>query len=68
LQQVDDPRFVDLAHQVVAWVQSLLTGRTPPSARVEIETSKDWRILCGMDSSDASCLALLWLEELLERL
>jgi hypothetical protein len=64
LQKIDVQRFVDLAHQVVKRVQSLLTSGKTPFARVEIESSQEWKALCGLADNEACCDALLWLEEL----
>jgi serine/threonine protein kinase len=66
LQQIEDHQFVDLAHQLIKRVQSLLTSGKAPFARVEIETSDEWRALCSQDASDAHLESLLCLEELLE--
>ena len=68
LQKIDDHRFVDLAHQMIKRIQAILTSGKIPFARAEIETSKDWKVLCGMASNDLCCEALLWLEELLAKL
>ena len=68
LQKIDDQRFVDLAHQVVKRTQAYLTSGKVPYARVEIETSKEWKALGEMAGDDRRCEALLWLEELLGKL
>ena len=68
LQKIDDHRFVDLAYQMIKRIQAILTSGKIPFARAEIETSKDWKVLCGMASNDLCCEALLWLEELLAKL
>jgi hypothetical protein len=65
LHRIEDRQFVDLAHQVVKRVQSLLTSGNIPFARVEIETSQEWKTLLGQGDNDACCEAILWLEELL---
>lgn len=65
LQKVEDYEFVDLAHQVVKRVQSLLASGEGGFARVEIETSRQWKTLLGRSSDEACSDVLLWLEELL---
>jgi hypothetical protein len=61
-------RFVELAHQVVKRVQSLLMGGPTPFARLDLERSDEWQSLRREAQDDASAEALLWLEELLGQL
>jgi tRNA A-37 threonylcarbamoyl transferase component Bud32 len=68
LHKVEDREFVDLAYQVVKRVQAYLTSGKPPFARVEIESSQEWRALAAHGDGDAYCESLLWLEELLNEL
>jgi len=68
LQKIEDREFVDLAHQVVKRVQSLLNSGKTPFARVEIETSDEWKALRGQEDDEVCFEALLWLDELLDEL
>ena len=68
LQMIADHSFVELAHEVVKRVQSLLACGDSPFARVEIETSQEWKALCSQDDDEACCEVLLWLEKLLGEL
>ena len=68
LQKVENHPFVVLAHQVLKRMQAILTSAKIPFARVEMETSKDWKTLCSMGDDDACGESLLWLEELLATL
>jgi hypothetical protein len=69
LHQIHDHEFVELAHQVVKRIQSLISSGVVPFARMEVETSEEWRTLCGrVDEEAAYEEVLLWLEELLEEL
>jgi len=72
LHVIENRQFVGLGHQVVKRVQSLLTaGRSAgkiPFARVEVETSDEWKTLRNQEDDEACGEALLWLEELLKEL
>jgi hypothetical protein len=68
LHKIEDHRFVDAAHQVVKRVQALLNSGASPLARVEIETSDEWKELGEGEGDPAREEALLWLEELLKEL
>jgi serine/threonine protein kinase len=68
LRKVEDEQFVDLTHQVVKRVQSLINSGTVAFGRIEIETSQEWKTLCDLVGSEASYEVLLWLEELLGEL
>jgi hypothetical protein len=68
LRHVDDQEFVDMAHQLVKRMQSLLNTGTTRFARIEIETCSDWLELQRRPRNEAGDDALLWMEELLGRL
>jgi hypothetical protein len=68
LHKIGDGAFVERAHQVVKRMQSLLNSGKTPFARVEIEASDDWSVLWRDDGRVDQSDALLWLQELLERL
>ncbi len=68
LQKIEDHRFLELAHQLVKRIQAQLTAGKSPYARLEIETSDQWKSLRQQDTSDACGEVVLWLEELLNLL
>jgi serine/threonine protein kinase len=68
LHKIGDGAFVERAHQVVKRMQSLLNSGKTPFARVEIEASDDWSVLWRDEGKVDQSDALLWLQELLERL
>jgi predicted Ser/Thr protein kinase len=68
LQTIADHRFVETTHQVVKRVQSLLNSGKTPYARVEIESSDEWKSLWSHEDSEDCYEVLLWLEELLKEL
>jgi hypothetical protein len=68
LQKIEDGDFVDAVHQVIKRVQSLLGSGSTPYARLEIETSPEWKTLCRRSEDETCGEALLWLEELLQKL
>ncbi len=68
LQRIEDHQFLELAHQLVKRVQSILTSGKTPYARIEIETSNEWKALRSQEDNAACSDALLWLEELLGEL
>jgi len=68
LHKIEDYEFVEAAHQVTKRIQSLINSGTAPFARVEIETSEEWKMLCSRERSEAQDEARLWLEELLIKL
>ena len=68
LQKIEDRRFVDLAHQVVKRVQSMLNSGKTPFARLEIESSDEWKTLWSHENNEDCNDVLLWLEELLDEL
>lgn len=68
LARLDDRRFAELAHVVVKRIQLLLNSGNVPFARMEIETSPEWKDLLGRSESEATAEAILWLEELLQEL
>jgi hypothetical protein len=68
LAKIDDPAFVDRAHQVIMRMQSPLSSKNTPFARIEIETSEDWYALRGEATRPDRGEALVWLEELLAQL
>ncbi len=68
LQKIGDREFVEPAHQVVKRVQALLAAGKFPFARVEVESSIEWKALCSLADEEACCEAVLWLEELLGEL
>ena len=68
LQKIEDRKILDTAHQVIRRVATVLDAGKSPYARVEIETSDEWKSLCD-EGSNAACDELLfWLGELLEEL
>jgi hypothetical protein len=69
LHKIEDHAFVELAHQVVKRIQSLINSGTVPFARIEVETSEEWKSLCSQAGDEAEReYVLLWLQELLEEL
>jgi hypothetical protein len=69
LHKIENHQFVELAHQVVKRIQSLLSSGNVPYARIEIETSEEWKSLCSQVEEEAGYEeVLLWLQELLEEL
>ena len=52
LHKIEDHQFVELAHQVVKRIQSLINSGTTPFARIEIETSEEWKTLYGQDADE----------------
>jgi hypothetical protein len=68
LHKTEDHQFVELVHQVVTRIQSFIDSGKTPFARIEIETSEEWRALFGQDVNEPCAEALLWLEELLGEL
>jgi hypothetical protein len=68
LQKIEDYEFVELVHQVVKRIQSLMNAGTTSFARMEIENSEEWQVLASQATDDAKCGAMLWLEELLGKL
>ena len=60
--------FVELAHEVVKHVQSLVASERASFARIEVETSDQWRTLRDRAKPGVHDDALFWLEELLETL
>jgi hypothetical protein len=64
----EDHQFVDLAHKMIKRIQSLLTLGKQPFARVEIETSDEWKTLCNYQDKDDYGETVFWLEELLKEL
>lgn len=68
LRGCEDPRFVELAHQVVKRIQSALNSGKVPYARMEIENSRDWRDLWTRESRLDCSEPLLWLQELMNEL
>jgi hypothetical protein len=68
LAKIEDPAFVDRAHQVIMRMQSLLSSKYTPFARMEIETSEDWCVLREEAKKPNRSEALVWLEELLAQL
>lgn len=66
--KIEDRPFVDLTYQIVKQMQTLLNAGTTPLARVEIETSNDWKALRDRAHNEACDEVLFWLEELLEAL
>jgi hypothetical protein len=67
LQGIDQHQFVELSHQVIKRAQSLINSGTK-FARIEIETSEEWKMLHSQNANDACGDVLLWLEELLREL
>jgi hypothetical protein len=67
LHKVEFHQFVELSHQVIKRAQSLINSGTP-FARIEIETSEEWKTLRSQDANNACGDVLLWLEELLQDL
>lgn len=67
LHRIDDPCFVELAHQVVTRVQSVLNSGRSAVALAEIENSDDWKSLWGQEDDVARYEALFALEELLKQ-
>lgn len=68
LQNIGDVEFVELAHVVVKRTQSLIDSRSSRFARVEIETSEEWRALHTREANPECTEALLWMDELLATL
>ncbi|MFG0334780.1 MAG: serine/threonine protein kinase [Maioricimonas sp. JB049] len=68
LARLDDRRFVELAHLIVKRIQLLLNSGNVPFARMEIETSPEWKDLTSRSGSEDMAETLLWLEELLQEL
>jgi hypothetical protein len=68
LAKIEDPPFVDRAHQVIMRMQSLLGSKNTPFARIQIETSDDWSALREEAKRPDRSEALVWLEELLAQL
>ena len=68
LQKCADQRFVELGHQIVKRIQSLLNSGRPPFARLEIESSPDWKAIWSYEGRDDCSEALLWLQELIKEL
>lgn len=68
LQRIGDHRFVDVAHQVIKRVQSIRNSGKTSFARMEIESSDEWKTLWSHENNEDSYEVLLWLEELLEEL
>ncbi len=68
LQKTKDRQVLDLVHQVVRRVQSLLNTGQTRFARLEIETSPDYKTLREKTQNDVSGEILLWLDELLHEL
>jgi hypothetical protein len=68
LHKTEDHQFVELVHQVVTRIQSFIDSGKTPFARIEIETSEEWRALFGQEVNEPCAEALLWLEELLGEL
>lgn len=65
LPRIDDRQFVELTHQVLKRIQALIDAGPHRLARVEIETSTEWKTLYAYESKDLCSEVLLWLEELL---
>lgn len=68
LQKCADQRFVELGHQIVKRIQSLLNSGRSPFARLEIESSPDWKAIWSYEGRDDCSEALLWLQELIKEL
>jgi hypothetical protein len=69
LHKIQDHAFVEQAHQVVKRIQSLISSRSAQFARMEVETSEEWKTLCSeVEKNPAYEEAQLWLQELLEEL
>jgi hypothetical protein len=68
LRKIDDHQFVELVHQVVKRIQSLIDAGTTPFSRIEVEASDEWRALFSQKVDESCAEALLWLEELLAQL
>jgi Protein kinase domain/TIR domain len=68
LQKIDDGQFVERVHQMVKRMQSPLNAGKTPFARLEIETSDDWKLLWKDDGKADHSDVLLWLGELLDQL
>lgn len=65
LPQIEDRQFVELTHQVLKRIQALIDAGPHRLARVEIETSTEWKTLYAYEHKDLCSDVLLWLEELL---
>ena len=68
LHKVQSYQFVELVHQVVKRIQSIINSGTVPFGRAEIESSEEWKSLYRQERDDACDEALLWIEELLREL
>jgi hypothetical protein len=68
LRCCDDQRFVELGHQAVKRIQSLLSSRQTPFARLEVENSPDWMAVRSHEGRTDCAEAVLWLQELLNEL
>ena len=68
LQKIKDRQVSDLVHQVVRRVQALLNTGQTRFARLEIETSPDYKTLREKAEDEAGGEILLWLDELLREL
>jgi hypothetical protein len=64
LHKIELHQFVELSHQVIKRAQSLINSGTQ-FARIEIETSDEWKTLHSQVSDDACGDVILWLEELI---
>jgi hypothetical protein len=68
LERIENAEFVDQVHRVIKRIQSQLSARTSPYARLEIETSPEWNQLGSHSEDEPRGEALFWLEELLKEL
>jgi len=68
LPRIGEPQFIELAHQVIKWVQSILNSGSAPFARAEIESSHEWKALWSHENNQDCYDVLFWLQELLEML
>jgi hypothetical protein len=68
LRNCEDQRFVELGHQTVKRILSLLNSGPTPCARLEIENSPDWKAVCSHERREHCAEAVLWLQELLNEL
>ena len=66
LRMIDNPRFVEVAHQITKRLQSLLSSKKTPYARLEIETSAEWRSLTEEGRAAGYEEVRFWLEEILQ--
>jgi len=68
LQQVEDPHFVESAHQLLRRFEAAFQSAADPFGRVGIEMSDTWKRMIERQNNDACCDAVLWMEKLLEEL